>query len=189
MRARSTLPTIELMPNVGINDLRHIIPRDHPHFVESAMPGLRYPHILRLRICARALELTSTNGHVETFPLHWIKTGMGRPRATIVCLHCRRHTAHLYYHSGYHACRRCHGARYLCQRKSQLGRKLLRAAKARIALGGMPSRYDSIAPRQRYKHRRQYAATCEEIKQLEAAAKRARSKGFDLRVFAYHLQS
>lgn len=180
---RSNRPTVELLPFIYVHDLRPIA-RDNPHLRECIAPGWRYPHVARLRFSALAIEITAQNGNTESFRLHWISTGSyTRPRAVIIC-RCGRRTERLFYYRGRHACRHCHRALYKCQRLDQHGRKLFKASKLRLALGGLPSWYEPIQAKAPKRYWRTYLAQRQEIETLEASAKKMK-RPFDITTFRY----
>jgi hypothetical protein len=80
-------PTIELMPSININELRHVIPR-HQGQVNEPDVSLKYPGIARLRLFASPIEITGRNGYVQRFRIVWIRTGFGKYRAILVCSSC-----------------------------------------------------------------------------------------------------
>src|SRR5262245_13630705 len=79
-------PTIELMPSINIYDLRHVIPR-YGQVIEPDV-SLKYPDLAYLRLSAACLEIMGRNGHVQRFRIEWIRTGLGRQRAILVCASC-----------------------------------------------------------------------------------------------------
>src|SRR5262245_56183695 len=80
-------PTIELMPAININELRHAIPRYHGEVNEPDV-SLKYPDLAYLRLSASCLEIMGRNGYVQRFRIEWIRTGLGAPRAILVCSSC-----------------------------------------------------------------------------------------------------
>jgi hypothetical protein len=180
---RSDRPTVELLPFIRLDDLRPIA-RNNPHLRECVAPGWKYPHVARLRFSALAIEITTQNGNTESFRLHWISTGQGtQPRAAITC-HCGRRTERLFYFRGKHACLHCHRALYKSQRLDQHGRKLFKASKMRLALGGLPNWNEPIQAKVGKKYWRNYLAKRDKIERLEASAKKMR-RPFDISIFRY----
>src|SRR5262245_30718865 len=98
-------PTIELMPSININDLRHAIPRYHGQ-VNQPDVSLKYPDLAYLRLSASTLEIMGRNGHVQRFRIAWIRTGFGRHRAILVCS-CGRGATRLFARYGTYACKAC----------------------------------------------------------------------------------
>src|SRR5262245_658744 len=80
-------PTIELMPAININDLRHAIP-PYSNTINELDVSLKYPDLAYLRLSAFCLELMGRNGHVQHFRIVWVRTGFGRHRAILVCNSC-----------------------------------------------------------------------------------------------------
>src|SRR5215831_4318818 len=102
-------PTIELMPAININDLRHVIPRYHGQINEPDV-SLKYPDLAYLRLSASTLEIMGRNGHVQRFRIEWIPTYFGKHRAILVCSSCAGGAIRLFSHYGNYACRFCHRA-------------------------------------------------------------------------------
>src|SRR5215475_4448953 len=88
-------PTIELMPSININELRHAIPRYHGQVNEPDV-SLKYPDLAYLRLSASGLEIMGRNGYVQRFRIVWIRTGFGRHRAILVCGNCAGGAIRLY---------------------------------------------------------------------------------------------
>jgi hypothetical protein len=186
-RHSSKRPIVEWLPYIAIKDLVEVIPRRNPNEVYCLDSfGLRYGGA-KLRVSTHALEVASTNGNKQVFRIKWVRTGMGKHRPLIVCS-CGRSYQQLYYsdREGRWACRRCLRAHYLCQRISKARNKLWQAARLRIELNGAPSDH-KIPPRPRGQHRKTYLQLYDQIAQLEAKARRARKREFDIKLFAYHL--
>jgi hypothetical protein len=59
-------PTIELMPSININELRHVIPRYHGQVNEPNV-DLKYPDLAYLRLSASCLEIMGRNGYTNAF--------------------------------------------------------------------------------------------------------------------------
>jgi hypothetical protein len=124
-------PTIELMPSININELRHVIPRYHGQVNEPNV-DLKYPGIACLRLFTSHIEITGRNGYVQCFRIEWIPTHFGRHRAILVCSSCGGGAIRLFGHYGNYACRYCHRAVYASQKYDQFGRKRLQASKLRL---------------------------------------------------------
>jgi hypothetical protein len=125
-------PTIELMPAININELRHAIPRYHGQVNELDL-SLKYPGIARLRLSTFSFEITDYSGRVQRSRIVWIRTGFGRRRASCHCGAIR-----LFARYGTYACRHCHRALYASQQNNQIGRKRLAACKLRLKLYSPP---------------------------------------------------
>ena len=143
--------------------------------------------IARLRLFASHIEITGRNGHTQYFGIAWIRTGLGAPRAILVCS-CGYGAVRLFSRYGTYACRHCHRAVHMCQRQSSRGRKRLRACKLRLDLGRWPDVNEALAPRARGKHHRTYQRLRGRVQALETAigSKRFR-RPLDTRIFAYHV--
>src|SRR5215510_15382741 len=94
---REPLPTIELMPAININDLRHVIPRYHGQVNEPDV-SLKYPDLAYLRLSASTLEIMGRNGYVQRFRIVWIRTGFGKHRPILVCSSCGGGAIRLFCH-------------------------------------------------------------------------------------------
>jgi hypothetical protein len=174
------------MPAININDLRRVIPRYHGHVHEPNV-SLKYPDLAYLRLSASTLEIMGRNGYVQRFRIVWIRTGLGAPRAILVCS-CGYGAVRLFARYGTYACKACHRAVHMCQRQSSRGRKRLRACKLRLELGGWPDVNEAIAPRARGKHRRTYQQLRGRVQALEMAiGPRRFRKPLDTRIFAYRI--
>jgi hypothetical protein len=180
-------PTIELMPAISIHDLRHSIPRYHGQVNEPNVE-LKYPGIARLRLFADHIEITGRNGHVQYFRIVRIRTGLGAPRAILVCS-CGYGAIRLFGHYGNYACRHCHKAIYASQKYNQIGRKRLAASKLRLLqLGGWPDVHEPLPPKPKWTRHRTYQRIRNEIQVLEATANSRRfRKPIPTQLFAYHL--
>src|SRR5262245_36172073 len=130
-------PTIELMPAININELRHVIPRYHGQINEPDV-SLKYPGLAYLRLSASTLEIMGRNGYIQRFRIVWIPTHFGKHRAILVCGQCGCGAVRLFGHYGNYACRHCHRALYASQKNDQFGRKRLAATKLRLELGSFP---------------------------------------------------
>jgi hypothetical protein len=179
-------PTIELMPAININALRHVIPRYHGQINEPNV-SFKYPDLAYLRLSTSCLEVMGRNGCAQRFRIVWVRTGLGRPRAILVCS-CGYGAIRLFARYGRYACKACHRAVHMCQRQSSWGRKRLRACKLRLELGGWPDVNEAIAPRAKWRHRRTYQRLRGQVQALETAigSKRFR-KPLDMRIFAYQV--
>src|SRR5262245_31386303 len=179
-------PTIELMPSININELRHAIPR-YSNTINEPHVEFKYPDLAYLRLSVSCLELMGRNGHVQRFRIVWIRTGFGPPRAILVCS-CGYGATRLYARYGTYACKACHRAVHLSQRQNSRGRKRLQACKLRLDLGGLPDVNEAIAPKARGRHRRTYQRLRGQVQALETAiGSRRFHRPFDMRIFAYHV--
>jgi hypothetical protein len=179
-------PTIELLPSININELRHAIPR-YPGQVNEPDVSLKYPGIARLRLFADHIEITGRNGYVQRFRVVWIKTGFGKHRAILVCSSCGGGAIRLFSHYGNYACRHCHKAVYVSQKYGHFSRKRLAACKLRLKLGGWPDAHEPLPPKAKWKHKKRYLRLRNQAQALEAQAKQTRfRKDIDIRTFAYH---
>src|SRR5262245_15760736 len=179
-------PTIELMPSININELRHAIPRYHGQVNEPDV-SLKYPNLAYLRLSASCLEIMGRNDYVQRFRIVWIRTGFGRHRPILVCSSCGGGAIRLFGHYGNYACRFCQQAQYLSQKQKTASRKRLSAAKLRLKLGGWPDLREPLPPKAKWKHKKRYQRLRNQIQALEAEAKQTRfRKDIDIRTFAYH---
>jgi hypothetical protein len=150
LRHSEPRPTIELMPAININELRHAIPRDYGTNI-YANP-FRYPQVRHIRLSCRSIEITDHSGRVQSFRIVWIPTYFGRDRALLACGSCWRRTTRLFARCGTYACRYCHKAVYASQKHDQIGRKRLAAAKLRlIQLNSLPDIHEPVAPKSKWK--------------------------------------
>ena len=180
-------PTIELMPVISINDLRHAIPR-YSNTINEPDVSLKYPNLAYLRLSTFCLELMGSNGHVQRFRIVWVCTGFGRHRAILVCNSCGCGAVRLFARYGTYACRHCHRALYASQKNDQIGRKRLAACKLRIELGGLPDIREPSPPKGRWKHHRTYNKACKQLDKLETPIKTRRfKKPLSTKLFAYHV--
>src|SRR5215475_6201889 len=180
-------PTIELMPAININELRHAIPRYHGQVNEPDV-SLKYPNLAYLRLSASCLEIMRPNGYVQRFRIVWIRTGFGRHRAILVCSNCGCGAIRLFGHYGNYACRYCHRAAYASQKNNQIGRKRLAACKLRLELGGWPDIREPMPSKPKWKHKRRYQRLRNQAQALEAAANTRRfRKPIPTQLFAYHV--
>jgi hypothetical protein len=179
-------PTVELMPSISIHDLRHVIPR-YPGQTNEPNVELKYSGMARLRLFADHIEITGRNGYVQRFRIVWIRTGLGRHRAILVCC-CGFGAIRLFSRYGCYACRHCHRAVYASQKYDQIGRKRLTAAKLRLKLGGWPDIRQPMPCKPKWKHNKRYQRLRNQAQALEAQAKRTRfRKQIDFRTFAFHV--
>jgi hypothetical protein len=180
-------PTVELMPAININELRHAIPRAHGQTNEPDV-SLKYPGLAYLRLSASALEIMGRNGHLQRFRIVWVPTYFGKHRAILACSSCGCGTTRLFDRYGNYACRHCHRALYASQQNDQFGRKRLTAAKLRLALGSVPDINEPMPPKPKWTRRRTYQHIRHEIQTLEAKAKPRRfRKPISTQLFAYHV--
>jgi hypothetical protein len=116
----------------------------------------------------------------------WIRTGLGAPRAILVCS-CGYGAIRLFARYGSYACRHCHKAVYASQKYDQIGRKRLAACKLRLKLGAWPDTREPLPAKLRWKHKKRYQKLRNQAQALEAQTKQTRfRKGIDIRAFAYH---
>jgi hypothetical protein len=182
---RSNRPIVERLPHLAIKDIAKLIPRHNPNItVNPDAYGWRYPG--KVLLSTHSINITDAAIIPQCFRLAWIKTGMGKRRPLIVCS-CRRKAQVLYYYQGRYACKHCHRAQYVSERQSKAGRKLWKAVKKRIEIDSIPSRFHSLSPKAKGKHRKKYARLVAEIQHLEQQAKHSRVKDFDIKALAYHL--
>ena len=185
MRRSSNRPIIERLPYLAIRDIAKLIPRHNPDIrTNPDAYHWRYPG--KVMLSMHNIKITDAAIVPQCFPLKWVKTGFGRPRPLIVC-QCRRNTQVLYFCQGRYACRYCHNATYLSKRTSHLQERLWQAARRRIEINSLPDDY-KLPPRPKGMHVKKYLALCDKIAKLEAGARKARKRGFDPRLFAYHLK-
>jgi hypothetical protein len=179
-------PTIELMPAINVNELRHAIPRYYGGVREPDV-SLKYPQIARLRLQCNYIEILDYHGRIQSFRIRWARTYFGQPRPILLCA-CGRGAIRLFAKYGTYACRRCHRALYLSQKNNQIGRIRLAAAKLRLTLGGLPSTDEPIPLKAKWKHRKRYQRLRNQVQALESAIKPNRlRKPIDIRIFAYHV--
>jgi len=162
-------PTIELMPAININDLRQVIPRYHGQVNELDV-SFKYPDLAYLRLSASRLEIMGRNGHIQYFRIVRIRTGLGSPRAILVCS-CGYGAIRLFARYGSYACRHCHKAIYASQKYDQFGRKRLQASKLRLTrLDGWPDIRKPLPAKPKWTRRRTYQRIRNESQALEAKA-------------------
>jgi hypothetical protein len=180
-------PTIELMPAININELRHAIPRYSNDTYEPDVFGLKYPQIARLRLSTFRLEITDYSGRIQCFHIRWARTGFGRHRPILLCNSCGRGAIRLFVCYGTYACRHCHRALYASQKNNQIGRKRLQASKLRLQLGTLPDICEPMPSKPKWIRRRTYQRLRSQILALETKAKTRRfRKPLTTRLFAYH---
>jgi hypothetical protein len=186
MRRQSNRPLVERLPCIRLRDICQLIPRRDPNLsVNPDAYGWRYPG--KVLLSTHSIEITDAAIVPQCFRLAWIKTGMGKQRPLIVC-QCRRKAQVLYFYNGRYACKHCHRAQYVSERQSKAGRRLWKAAKKRIEINSIPSRFHNISPKAKGRHSKRYARLVQEIQHLEQQAKHSRIKDFDIKALAYHLQ-
>jgi hypothetical protein len=179
-------PTIELMPAININELRHVIPRYYGQVREPDV-SLKYPQIARLRLQCNCIEILDYHGRIQCFRIRWARTYFGQPRPILLCT-CGRGAIRLFAKYGTYACRRCHRALYASQKNNQFGRKRLAAAKLRLQLGSLPDINEPLPLKPKWTRRRTYQRIHNEIQVLEAKAKPRRfRKPIATQLFAYHI--
>jgi hypothetical protein len=180
----STRPIIERLQHIAIKDIAKLIPRHNPHLtVNPDTYGWRYPG--KVMLSMNGIKITDAAIVPQFFRLAWVRTA-GKPRPLIVC-QCRRKAQILYFYSGRYACKRCHRAQHVSERQSKAGRKLWKAAKKRIEIDSIPSRFHGLSPKAKGRHSKKYARLVAEIQHLEQQAKHSRIKDFDIKALAYHL--
>jgi hypothetical protein len=180
-------PTIELMRQININELRHVIPY-YADQVRELRLELRYPDIARLRLSTFELEVLGRDGHIQVFPIKWAKTGFGRPRPILLCNQCGRGVIRLFARYSTYKCRFCHKALYASQKQDIVTRKRLQAAKLRLKLSPLPDINEPLPTKPKWAHRKTYQRIRNEIQSLEAQAKTRRfKKPIDIRLFRYHV--
>jgi hypothetical protein len=122
-------PLVEILPHININDLR--VPKNLS-VVTAPWISLRYPFISGARLSARVVEFAHS-GRIQSFPLKWIKTGLGLPRFAFIC-QCGRPVISLYLHYANLGCRRCQNALYASQVCGKHSRPILQAKRLRTFL-------------------------------------------------------
>src|SRR5262245_20703626 len=179
-------PTIELMPAININELRHAIPRYYGRIREPNV-SLKYPQIARLRLQCNCIEILDYHGRIQCFRIRWARTYFGQPRPILLCT-CGRGAIRLFANYGTYACRRCHRALYASQKNNQFGRKRLAACKLRLELGGLPDINEPIAAKARWKQRQNYNEARKQLDKLEVPINEHRfKKRLGTQLFAYHV--
>ena len=128
---------------------------------------LRWPWLRSLRLDSASSELESRNGRRVTVPLTWTECGIFM-RYWLACPLCQRRARLLYGINERCACQRCARLWHASRRKSEAGRKFLRAHKIRQRLGGMPILSSPFPPRLRHMRRSTYTRLCETLLRLEA---------------------
>ena len=174
------------MPVININHLRQVIPRYHGQVHELDV-SFKYPDLAYLRLSASRLEIMGRNGYVQRFRIEWIRTGLGAPRAILVCS-CGYGAIRLFARYGTYACRHCHKALYTSQKQHSIARKRLQASKLRLKLGGWPDINEPMPAKAKWKHKKRYQRLRNQAQVLEAQAYQTRfRKQIDIRTFAYHV--
>jgi hypothetical protein len=168
--------------------LRPAIPRYHGQVNEPDV-SFKYPDLAYLRLSTSCLEIMGRNGYVQRFRIVWIRTGLGRHRAILVCSSCGGGAIRLFGRYGNYACRYCHKAVYASQKNNQIGRKRLAASKLRLLqLGGWPDIREPLPPKPKWTRHRTYQRIRNEIQALEATANSRRfRKPIPTQLFAYHV--
>ena len=129
--------------------------------------ALTWPWLRSFRLASGSLELELREGRHVTVPLIWTECGIFN-RYWLVCPLCQRTVRLLYGIDERCACQRCAKLRHASRLKSAAGRKLLRARKIRLRLGGMPLLHTRLPPRPRYMRRKTYLRLRETALRLEA---------------------
>src|SRR5215813_2523696 len=123
---------------------------------------LRYPLLRTMRLDRWSLVLRLTIGHIVTVPWTLARWGALGRRPLFLCPHCRRRVCSLYHLAGEIACRTCGRLWYASQRRSANGRRVLRAQRLRLKLGGEKeslksiTKPDAFPPRPRGMQRKTY---------------------------------
>jgi hypothetical protein len=186
-RRREPRPIVELTPNVDIHDLCRwkVFPSsyDKAHLLE--MP-FRYPFVKSLVISLENIEFHHHLEYIQTVPLHWCRTGFGRPRPIFVC-QCGHGVRRLFFRHGHLACRHCYKLAYASEQRDRITRKRLAASKLRLQLGGLPDIREPMPSKPKWTRRRTYQRIRNEIQALEAKATRRFRKPIPTQIFAYHI--
>jgi hypothetical protein len=166
-------PTIELMPSININELRHVIPR-HP-----ALPA-----------CASLLATSKSRAATATFNAS-VSYGSGRAWEYPARSSCAPAAMVPFDYSPAMAIMLaaiCHRAVYASQKNNQFARPRLQASKLRLKLGGWPDIIEPLPPKPKWKHHKRYQKLRNQIQELEAQAKQTRfRKPIPTQLFAYHV--
>jgi len=130
-------------------------------------PTLAYPWLRKMRLDTFSVVLQLATGCSVTVPWTWMRRGFSDTRI-FICPHCRRRVRSLYHLVGKIVCRTCGKLWYASQRRSANGRRVLRAQRLRLKLGGEKSltNPDAFPPRPCRMHRRAY----ERLKRREERA-------------------
>src|ERR1700730_2053784 len=102
----------------------------------------------------------------QRVPITWTACHLGGRRPWFVCSvyssgrYCGRRVAVLYGAGELFACRRCYGLAYASQQESALHRRLRRAQKIRMRLGGSPSMLEGFPDKPKGMHWRTYDRLC-----------------------------
>jgi hypothetical protein len=183
MRKRSNKPIVERMPCIRLKDIRELIPRHNPHIsVNPDAFSWRYPG--KVLLSANGIKITD-HGTPQFFKFTYVRIGLGKQKLLLVCS-CHRKAQVLYYYQGRYACKHCHHAHYLIQHLSHGRRRLWKASRLRLKLGGSPND-DALPKRPKRQSRKCYIKVVDEITTLEQKKYRLRNKEIDIKAFAYHI--
>jgi len=122
-------PVAEQIAKINANDLIPFIPLNWFDY-HNREGGFRWTFLRQIRLCRRQAEFTLYSQRTLTFPIKWIRTGLGKPRPAFICK-CNRPIISLYYQRGNLACRRCSNAIYASQTLDKRTRPILQAIRLR----------------------------------------------------------
>ena len=122
-------PVAEQIAKINANDLIPFIPLNWFDY-HNREGGFRWTFLRQIRLCRRQAEFTLYSQRTLTFPIKWIRTGLGKPRPAFICK-CNRPVIILYFNCGNLACRRCCGAIYASQVCDKRTRPILQAKRIR----------------------------------------------------------
>jgi hypothetical protein len=117
--------------------------------------ALTWPWLRWFRLGSASLELELLNGRHVIVPVIWTECGIFNSY-WLVCPLCQRTVRLLYGIDGRCACQHCGRLRHASRLKSAASRKIFRARKIRLRLGGAPLLYTRFPPRPRYMRRKTY---------------------------------
>lgn len=103
----------------------------------------------------------------QTITVQWSSCRLGGGRPWWTCPHCQSRRGVVYGWRGRFACRECHQIRYASQHENHVCRRLRRAEKLRLRLGG-DQRLGSITTRPRGMHHRTFQNLTGQIYQAES---------------------
>ena len=132
-RGYARKPVTDTLPCFDVNELLHVIPRNHGITRTQQFTSTSHPQAIRLRLTCETIEVThrplrrGQTPNVQTLRLKWIRTFFGRPRPAIQCDKCSRPFIKLYNRNNDLSCRHCHGSIYLSQSLNQHQRPILKA--------------------------------------------------------------
>jgi hypothetical protein len=128
-------------------------------------------------------------------PIAYAACNYGGKRPYFLCpgvvdgKHCRRRVGKLFAGGKYFLCRHCYNVAYASQSEAQYDRKLRRANKLRIALGGEPGTAHWIAPRPKGMWERTYHRKVDEISTCESQADILFLRKFAIFLSSYELET